>query len=94
MRHYTNSAGAQGIMRDGVIKASDQNKVFLLRAKGRLLSPRDAERKLGIRRGHGQKVVEFDAPADRIFSRHNPVMGITEWYAEGNLAVTNIKVVR
>lgn len=94
MRHYTNSKGAKGIQESGVIKASDQNKVFMTRAKGKLLSPRDAESTLGIGRGRGNKVLEFDVPASRVSSRYNPIMGITEWVADGDLEVTNIKVRR
>jgi hypothetical protein len=94
MRHYTNSKGAQGIVDSGVIKASDQNKVFMLPAKGKLLSPRDAESTLGIGRGRGNKVIEFDAPADRVYSRRNAKFGITEWVADGDLQVSNIVVKR
>lgn len=94
MRHYTNSRGAAGIAESGVIKASDQNKVFMVPARGKPLSPRDAEDTLGIGRGRGRKVIEFDAPADRVSSRSNPTMGITEWVADGDLPISNIRVVR
>ncbi|MEU4626868.1 polymorphic toxin-type HINT domain-containing protein [Actinoplanes sp. NPDC023801] len=94
MRHYTNSRGASGIQESGVIKASDQNKVFMVPARGKPMSPTDAENTLGIGRGRGRKVLEFDAAADRVSSRHNPTMGITEWVATGDLPVTNIKVIR
>ena len=94
MRHYTNSRGKNGIVESGVIKASDQNKVFLVPAKGRLMSPRDAESTLGIGRGRGNNVLEFDAPADRVTSRYNAKFGITEWVADGDLEITNIQVRR
>ncbi|WP_399020145.1 HYD1 signature containing ADP-ribosyltransferase family protein [Streptomyces sp. BHT-5-2] len=94
MRHYTNSRGKQGILDSGVIRASDQNKVFMVPAKGKLMSPRDAEAKLGIGRGRGNNVVEFDAPADRVSSRYNSKFGFTEWVADGDLEVTNIRVAR
>lgn len=55
MRHYTNSLGAAGIVESGVIKASDQNKVFMVPARGKPLSPRDAEDTLGIGRGRRRK---------------------------------------
>lgn len=66
----------------------------MTRAKGKLLSPRDAESTLGIGRGRGNKVLEFDVPASRVSSRYNPTTGITEWVADGGLEVTNIKVRR
>ncbi|WP_433391982.1 polymorphic toxin-type HINT domain-containing protein [Micromonospora sp. KLBMP9576] len=94
MRHYTNSKGAAAIVDSGVIKASDQNKVFLVPARGRPMSPRDAESTLGIRPGRGRKVLEFDAPASRVYSRKNPTMGIVEWVADGDLPVSNVRVVR
>lgn len=94
MRHYTNSRGKKGIIESGVIKASDQNKVFMVPAKGKLMSPRDAEATLGIGRGRGNNVIEFDAPADRVTSRYNAKFGITEWVADGDLEVTNIQVKR
>jgi hypothetical protein len=94
MRHYTNSKGKAGITESGVIQASDQNKVFLMPARGKLLSPRDAESTLGIGRGRGNNVLEFDVPADRVYSRYNSTMNINEWVADGDLEVTNIKVVR
>ncbi len=94
MRHYTNSKGKAGILESGVLKASDQNKVFMVQAKGRLMSPVDAARKLGIGRGRGRHVVDFDAPESRVYSRYNSTMNITEWVADGDLAVSNIKVMR
>ncbi|MER5751629.1 HYD1 signature containing ADP-ribosyltransferase family protein [Streptomyces sp. NPDC002088] len=94
MRHYTNARGKAGIKQSGVIRASDQNKVFMVPAKGKPWSPRDAEAKLGIGRGRGNHVLEFDVPAGRVKSRYNATMGITEWVADGDLAVQNIRVVR
>ncbi|MDG4808711.1 polymorphic toxin-type HINT domain-containing protein [Micromonospora sp. WMMD1120] len=94
MRHYTNSRGAAGIMESGVIKASDQNKVFMVPARGKPMSPRDAEDTLGIGRGRGRKVIEFDVPASSVSSRSNPTMGITEWVADGDLPISNARVVR
>jgi RHS repeat-associated protein len=94
MRHYTNARGKAGIKQSGIIRASDQNKVFMVPAKGKPWSPRDAESKLGIGRGRGNHVLEFDVPAGRVQSRYNSTMGITEWVADGDIAVTNIRVVR
>ncbi|SHG10732.1 DUF6531 domain-containing protein [Streptoalloteichus hindustanus] len=94
MRHYTNAKGKAGILETGIIKASDQNKVFMVPAKGKPMSPRDAEAALGIGRGRGRHVLEFDVPVDRVTKEWNSVMKIYEWTAIGDLAVTKIKVVR
>ncbi|MGW0883348.1 HYD1 signature containing ADP-ribosyltransferase family protein [Streptomyces sp. NPDC002671] len=94
MRHYTNARGKAGIVQSKVIRASDQNKVFLVPAKGKPMSPRDAEATLGIGRGRGNHVLEFDVPAGRVRSRYNSTMGITEWVADGDLPVENIQVKR
>ncbi|MDI6103023.1 polymorphic toxin-type HINT domain-containing protein [Actinoplanes sp. NEAU-A12] len=94
MRHYTNSKGAAGIQGSGVMKASDQNKVFMLQAKGKPHSPRDAEKKLGIKEGRGRKVIEFDVPKSRVSKRWNAKFGVEEWVADGDLPIENIKVVR
>ncbi|WP_239313086.1 HYD1 signature containing ADP-ribosyltransferase family protein, partial [Frankia sp. Cj3] len=94
MRHYTNARGKEGILSSGVVKAGDQNKIFLVPAKGKPLSPRDAEERLGISRGHGRHVLDFDVAADRISKEYNPIMKIHEWAVTGDIAVTDIKVVR
>jgi hypothetical protein len=94
MRHYTNVKGKNGIVQNDVINASDQNKVFMVPAKGKPMSPRDAESTLGIGRGRGRHVLEFDAPASRVTSRFSSTMNIVEWIAEGDLPVTNIRVIR
>ncbi|MEW1780224.1 HYD1 signature containing ADP-ribosyltransferase family protein [Streptomyces sp. NPDC086777] len=94
MRHYMNARGKAGIVQSKVIRASDQNKVFLVPVKGKPMSPRDAEATLGIGRGRGNHVLEFDVPAGRVRSRFNSTMGITEWVADGDLPVENIRVKR
>ncbi|MEU6536681.1 HYD1 signature containing ADP-ribosyltransferase family protein [Streptomyces sp. NPDC047000] len=58
------------------------------------MSPKDAESALGIGRGRGNKVLEFDVPADRVTSRYNAKYGFTEWVATGDLEVSNITVRR
>ncbi|WP_327254633.1 polymorphic toxin-type HINT domain-containing protein [Streptomyces sp. NBC_01244] len=94
MRHYTNSAGARGIVESKIMRARDQNKVFLLPAKGKLMAPKDAEPKLGIGMGRGSKVVEFDVPANRITKEYNKKFGFWEWVAVGDIAIENVKIVR
>ncbi|MBT2472336.1 hypothetical protein J7E97_31935, partial [Streptomyces sp. ISL-66] len=94
MRHYTNSAGARGIVESKIMRARDQNKVFLLPAKGKLMAPKDAEPKLGIGRGRANKVVEFDVPANRVTKEYNKKFGFWEWTVIGDIAIENVKIVR
>lgn len=61
VRHFTNKRGLEGIQETQTIKASDQNSVFTVRAKGKPGSARDVEEELGIKRGRGNHYVEFDA---------------------------------
>lgn len=94
MRHYTNSAGKRGITETGLIRASDQNLVFMVRAKGKPMSPRDAEATLGISKGRGRHVLDFDVPASKVTSRYNSTMGITEWVHQGDMQISKVKVIR
>ena len=94
MRHYTSESSAASILSQGIINAGDQGKVFMTRAKGKPLSPSDAERTLGIGRGRGRAVIEFDVPRSAVSERFNPTMNIYEWVADGNLAITNATRVR
>lgn len=45
-------------------------------------------------RGRGNNVIEFDAPVNQVCSRYNQKMGMTEWVSDGDLQVTNVRVVR
>ncbi|OHV46686.1 RHS repeat-associated core domain-containing protein, partial [Pseudofrankia sp. BMG5.36] len=94
MRHYTNALGKEGIVSTGLLRASDQNKVFMVPARGGLMSPRDAERTLGIGRGRGRHVLEFDIPKNLVNKEYNSRMKIYEWTATGDQQVTNVTVLR
>lgn len=89
IRHYTSNSGIKGIAESGVIKASDQNKVFADLAKGKPLSPRDAEEKFGIKRGKGQNYVETDVPADKIDRVYNPKTKVWELTVKGDVILEN-----
>ena len=89
MRHYTNKSSANQIMEDGRIVAGDQNKMFMTPAKGKPMSPSDAERTLGIGRGRGRAIIETDVPADRIGTQTNPLTGYRESYVVGDLELKN-----
>jgi RHS repeat-associated protein len=91
VRHFTNAKGAKGIEVDQTIKASDQNNVFTVRAKGKPGSPRDVEEALGIKRGRGNNYIEFDAKPDEFKITKNPITGTTErvFMGDVNLAGRN-----
>jgi hypothetical protein len=89
VRHYTNSKGARSIREEGVIRASDQNKVFAERARGKPLSARDAERRYRIGRGRGNHIVETDVPADRVNRVYNPKTKTDELQIEGDVPLVN-----
>jgi len=52
--------------------------VFTVRAKGKPGSPRDVEQQLGIGRGRGNNMVEFDASPNEFEVIKNPTTGATE----------------
>jgi len=85
IRHYTNTKGLEGIEKEGVIKASDKNRVFAESANKRPLPPRDAERKYGIKRGRGQNYVETSVPGNRVKRVKNPVTKSKELQIEGDV---------
>jgi RHS repeat-associated protein len=85
VRHFTNSKGVRGIESDGVIKASDQNSVFAVKARGKADSPRDVEKSLGIKRGRGNNYVEFDASPNEFNVVKNPQTGATERVFKGDV---------
>jgi len=88
LRHFTNSKGLKGIQQNGVIKASDQNKVFAVRAKGKAPAPRDVEKALGIKKGRGRNHVDFDAKPDEFAIVENPLTKATESVFDGDVNLT------
>ncbi|MFT3925432.1 MAG: RHS repeat-associated core domain-containing protein [Myxococcales bacterium] len=89
VRHFTNAKGIRGIQADRVIRASDQNSVFTVRAQGRTGSPRDVEEALGISRGRGNNYVEFDAQPGEFRVVGNARTGATELIFDGNVDLSN-----
>jgi len=89
VRHFTNSKGAQGIKDSNTIKVRDQNSVFTVKAKGKPGSPRDVEQRLGIGRGRGNNIVEFDASPNEFKVVKNPITGATERVFKGDVDLTN-----
>ncbi len=85
LRHYTSASGLAGIEQEMFIRAGDQNKVFAVRARGNPLSPRDAERALGIRRGRGKAYDDFFVSPSEFTIIHNPLTGATEYVIKGDV---------
>jgi RHS repeat-associated protein len=85
VRHFTNSKGVKGIENKGIITASDQNKVFTVKAQGKPGSPRDVEEALGIKRGRGNNYVEFDAKPGEFQTVKNARTGATETVFDGDV---------
>jgi RHS repeat-associated protein len=89
IRHYTNAKGLKGIQESGVIRAKDQNKVFAEPAQGKPLSPRDAEEKYQIQRGHGTNIIETDVPAERVNRVYNSRIQDYELQIQGDVTLMN-----
>jgi len=92
MRHYTSRSGSNGIEEDELIKASDQNKVFFEKAKGKPLSRADAEEKYLLKPGKGRDVVETDVPVSRLNKETNPLTGKTEYTVKGDVPLSNADI--
>ncbi|MFK3774262.1 RHS repeat-associated core domain-containing protein [Pseudomonas sp. NPDC089406] len=84
LRHYTSNKGFAGIKESGVIKASDQNSVFAVKAKGKPLSGPDAEDRFKIKRGHGRNYIEFDVDESRAVFQKNQ-LGVEEYKIKGDV---------
>jgi hypothetical protein len=85
VRHYTRVSAMRKIMREGVIRARDQHKVFIEKAASRKLSPSDAEDRYGIRKGRANAYVEFDIEEESICRQYNKEHQIDEYYVVGDV---------
>jgi hypothetical protein len=94
MRHYTSRAGSRGIEKDGVIRARDQNKVFLERADGKPLSRADAAKKYGLEVSRGRDIIELDVPKELVTRRWNASTQSWEWVVDGDLPLLNPRIIR
>ena len=94
IRHYTNRRGSRGIENDQIIRASDQNRVFAEPARGKPLSPRDAEAKYGIKPGRGRDIVETDVPANLVQRVKNPITKVDELQIIGDVPLLNSRIIR
>jgi len=88
VRRFTRASSLKPIEESNMIKASDQNSVFTVRAKGKPGSPRDVEKDLGIKKGKGGAYVEFDARPSEFDVVENPKTGARELVFRGNVDLT------
>ena len=88
-RHYTTDKGLEGIKRDQIIRAKDKNRVHGENARKKPLSPRDAEDKYKIDKGHGNNFVETDVEASRVENYKNPRTKRHELRVKGDLELRN-----
>jgi RHS repeat-associated protein len=89
VRHYTNKKGLEGIKESGVIKARDNNLVYVEPAKKKPMSVRDAERKYQIAKGKGWNYVETDVPEELLAWKLNPRYHEYELTVEGEIKLKN-----
>jgi len=92
VRHYTTVSGVQRILDDGVIKAFDQNKVFVEKADNRRLSPTGALEKYGLARGRGNACIEFEIEQELLRMQYNVAMEISEYYLQGDVVLAGREV--
>jgi hypothetical protein len=94
IRHYTNRSGINGIEDSGVIRASDQNRVFGEPARGKPLSPAEAKDKYGLAPGHGRDYVETDVLASRVQRVWNAKTRAFELVIKGDVQLLNAVFIR
>ena len=85
VRHYTRVSSMRKILAEGVLRAKDQNRVFVERANDRRLSPTDARSKYGLGKGKGAAYVEFDLESERLQWRNNPQTRCIEGFVLGDV---------
>ncbi|WP_323639797.1 RHS repeat-associated core domain-containing protein [Pectobacterium polonicum] len=94
VRHYTNRKGSNGIMDSGIIKAQDNNRVYVEPAKNKPLSPKDAESKYQIKPGKGRDYIETDVPNDSLEWITNPRYHREELTIKSDVKLDNPQVFR
>jgi RHS repeat-associated protein len=94
VRHYTNRKGSNGIEQDGVIKAQDNNRVYVEPASNKPLNRNAAENKYQIKRGRGRDYIETDVSNSQLEWVDNPRYGTPELTVKGDLPLNNATVTR
>lgn len=88
MRHFTSKSSLDKIQDSGVINVGDRGCVFCVPASQRVLSPRNTEAALGIKRGRGNAFIEFDAGVGEFDDVVNPLTRSRELLFRGNIDLT------
>ncbi|VWC18269.1 sugar-binding protein [Burkholderia diffusa] len=94
VRHYTNRKGSNAICECGVIRALDNNRVYVEPASKGALSQIEAESKYQIKRGRGRDYVETDVLDSRLEWVKNPRYGSPELTVKGDVELMNADIVR
>lgn len=89
VRHYTNRKGLEGIKASGVIKARDNNRVYLEPAHKKPLSAQKAQDKYEIGDGKGRDFVETDVQESQLKWVKNPRYHRLELTVKGDLKLQN-----
>ncbi|WP_196485473.1 HYD1 signature containing ADP-ribosyltransferase family protein [Burkholderia cepacia] len=90
--HYRK--GSNAIRESGVIKARDNNRVYVEPGNKKPLSQLDAETKYQIKRGRGRDYVEMDVPNSKLEWVKNPRYGTEELTVKGDIPLTNPEIVQ
>ncbi|WP_259640950.1 HYD1 signature containing ADP-ribosyltransferase family protein, partial [Pseudomonas marginalis] len=94
VRHYTNRKGLNGIEQDGEILALDNNRVYVERARSKILSAADVQKRYQVDVSRGRDYVETDVPKHMLEEKRNPRYGSIELTIWGNLKLINPTFVR
>lgn len=89
VRHYTRVSSMRKILADGVIRARDQNRVFVEKANSRKLSPAEAVRRYALGPGKGNAHLEFGIEDDRLLTAYNKVTKRDEFFVVGDVSLAD-----
>lgn len=94
VRHYTNRKGSNAIEEEGVIRARDNNRVYVESANQKPLNQVEAESKYQIKQERGRDYVETDVESSRLEWVKNPRYGTEELTVKGDVTLQNSSIVR
>nr|WP_261809186.1 RHS repeat-associated core domain-containing protein [Vibrio zhugei] len=94
VRHYTNRKGSKSIEQEGVIRAQDNNRVYVELANKKALNQVKAEKKYQIKQGRGRDYIETDVPTSMLEWVKNPRYGTLELTIKGDVLLSNEKVTK
>lgn len=94
VRHYTNRKGSSGIEQDRVIRARDNNRVYVEPASNKPMNQIEAETKYQLKSGRGRDYVETDVPNSQLEWVNNPRYGTPELTIKGDVPLDNATVTR